>query len=267
MSTTKGSNRGKIALITGASGGIGYELARLFARDGYDLVLVARGEDKLNKMKAAWEAQLGILVRVIAKDLSQPGAAQEIFDELQRDDRAVDILVNNAGFTISGEFAQTDLQSQDELLQVNIVALTQLTRLFLPGMVQRGAGKVLNIASTAAFLPGPLMATYYASKAFVLSFSEAIAEELAGTGVTVTVLCPGATQTGFARRGNVENSRLFTGKGVMDAKTVAKIGYRALMRGQTTVIAGLSNWIQAEALRLAPRKLAPKAVLRAHDRE
>jgi hypothetical protein len=257
---------GKTALVTGASGGIGYELARLLARDGYDLVLVARGGDKLNEMKQQYEGKAGVRVRVIVKDLSQPSAPQEIHDELQREGVAVDVLVNNAGFTVFGKFLETEAESELQMMQVNIVALTHLTKLFVPGMVERGRGRVLNLASTAAFFPGPLMAVYYASKAYVRSFSEALAVELEGSGVTVTVLCPGPTETGFQKRGNMEDSRLVAGRKIMDARTVARTGYRAMLKGQMLVIVGLRNWVQCEATRFIPDKVLARSVMRAQDR-
>ncbi len=260
-------NSDKTALITGASGGIGYELTRLFARDGYNLVLTARSEDKMDKMKAEFERRKGIRVTVIGKDLTRPEAPQEIADELESGGTQVDILVNNAGFTVYGPFVETDLKREIDLLQVNIMALTKLSGLFLPGMVERGWGRVLNLASTAAFMPGPLMATYYASKAYVLSFSQALANELHDTGVTVTALCPGATETDFQKRGDLEGSRLFDLASVMDAKTVAKIGYRALMKGQTEVIAGLSNWLVVEGVRFVPRKLAAEMARQAQAKK
>lgn len=260
------SNTGRTALITGASSGIGYELARLFARDGYDLVLVARGADKLNEMKQQYESKAGIRVRVIPKDLAQPSAPQEIFEELQREGVAVDVLVNSAGFTVFGRFTETDLEQELQLMQVNIVALTHLTKLFLPGMVERGWGRVLNLGSTASFFPGPLMALYYASKAYVLSFSEALWVELEGTGVSVTALCPGPTETGFQKRGNMEDSRLVAGRKILDVRTVARTGYRALMKGQMLVVVGLKNWVLVEATRFLPHKVLGRSILRAQER-
>jgi short-subunit dehydrogenase len=243
------------ALITGASGGIGYELAKLFARGHYDLVLVARTTDKLNQVAAELQAQFGIAVKTVSLDLAAAPAPKFLFDQLQREGAAIDILVNNAGFGAFGEFAS---MSEEEILgqiHLNITALTHLTRLFLPPMMARRNGKIMNVASTAAFQPGPLMAVYYATKAYVLSFSEALANEVAGSGVTVTCFCPGATDTGFAKRARTENSRLFKKIGAMNAEAVAQDGYRGLMAGRTLVISGAQNWLVAESVRFAPRKL------------
>jgi len=242
-------------LITGASGGIGYELAVLFARDRHNLVLVARSGDKLGLIAAELQTQYGVTVKAIALDLADSPAPKFLFDQLQREGIAVDILVNNAGFGAFGEFAT---MSEEEILgqiQLNITALTHLTKLFLPPMLTRHAGRIMNVASTAAFQPGPLMAVYYATKAYVLSFSEALANELSGSGVTVTCFCPGATDTGFAKRAGTENSRLFKQVGAMDVKTVARDGYRGMMEGKTVVISGLRNWMVAESVRFAPRKM------------
>jgi uncharacterized protein len=241
-------------LITGASGGIGYELAKLFARDHHNLVLVARSADRLAQVAAELQAQ-GVTVKTIALDLAAPPAPKFLFDQLQREGVAIDILVNNAGFGAFGEFAQ---MPEDEILgqiALNITALTQLTRLFLPSMMQRRGGKIMNVASTAAFQPGPLMAVYYATKAYVLSFSEAIANELRNSGVTVTCFCPGATHTGFAKRAGTEKSRLFKQLGAMSSEKVALDGYRALMEGRTLAISGAHNWLVAQSTRFAPRKM------------
>ncbi|MCA9929933.1 MAG: SDR family oxidoreductase, partial [Anaerolineales bacterium] len=195
------------ALITGASGGIGYELARKIAQQGHNLVVVARSESKLMKLAQDFNKQFGVNVTVMVKDLAQSAAPDEIYNELQANEIDVDILVNNAGFASYGLFHELDRQKELNMMQVNMVALTHLTHLFLPGMVERGYGRILNIASTAAFQPGPLMAVYYATKAYVLSFSEAIANELDGTGVTVTALCPGPTESGFQARAAMEDSK------------------------------------------------------------
>lgn len=241
-------------LITGASGGIGYELAKLFARDHHNLVLVARSGDKLAQVAAELQPS-GINVQTIALDLGTAEASRVLYDQLQREGTIVDVLVNNAGFGAFGDFA--DMPAQDILGQIdlNIIALTQLTKLFLPSMISRRSGRILNVASTAGFQPGPLMAVYYATKAYVISFSEAIANELQGSGVTVTCLCPGATHTGFARRAGTEGSRLFKHFGAMGAEAVARDGYRAVMKGRTLAISGTQNWLVAESIRFAPRKV------------
>ncbi len=256
----------KTALITGASGGIGLELARLFARDGYNLVLVARGEDKLDHVKTQLEKRRGISVRTIPKDLADPRAPEEIFNELEQADVQIDVLVNNAGYAMFDPFIEMDTKRVLDMLQVNIMALTHLSRLFLPGMVQRGHGRVLNLGSTASFLPGPLMACYYASKAYVLSFSEAIANEMHGTGVTVTALCPGPTETGFQKRASIEDSRLIKGRRIMGAATVARTGYKALMAGKPLVIPGLSNKLIPLMARISPRGIVPEVVKRSQER-
>jgi short-subunit dehydrogenase len=242
------------ALITGASGGIGYELARLFARDHHNLVLVARNADKLAQVAGELQT-LGSTVKAISLDLADPHAPKFLFDQLQRENISVDILINNAGFGAYGEFAQ---MSDDEIqgqINLNITALTQLTKLFLPAMLARRSGRIMNVASTAGFQPGPLMAVYYATKAYVISFSEAIANELHGTGVTVTCFCPGATLTGFAKRAGNDQTRLFKQLGGMSAEKVALDGYRALMEGKTLAISGVHNWAVTQSTRFAPRKM------------
>ncbi len=243
------------ALITGASGGIGYELAKLFARDHYNLVLVARSPDRLRQVANELQSEFGISVKTVVLDLSQAWAAKSLFEQLQQEGTSVDVLVNNAGFGGFGEFAS---MSQEEILgqiSLNITALTQLTRLFLPPMLAQRRGKIMNVASTAAFQPGPLMAVYYATKAYVLSFSEALSNEVAKSGVVVSCFCPGATDTNFQKRAGMENSRLFKKIGAMKADVVARDGYRGLMAGKTVVISGTQNWLVAESVRFAPRKL------------
>src|SRR5882724_10448805 len=219
------------ALITGASGGIGYELAKLFARDHYNLVLVARSGDKLIQLADDLQRQFSIVVKTVALDLVATPSPQFLFDQLQREGIAIDILVNNAGYGSFGKFAGMPLEDALGQINLNITALTALTRLFLSPMVERHSGKIMNVASTAGFQPGPLMAVYYATKAYVISFSEAIANELKNSGVTVTCFCPGATDTGFQGRAGVENSRLFKQFGPMSAQAVARDGYRAMMKG------------------------------------
>lgn len=240
-------------LITGASGGIGYELAKLFARDHHNLVLVARSADKLAEVAGELEG-LGITVRTISLDLAQPPSAKFLFDQLQREVVTVDILINNAGFGGFGEFAQMPEEEILGQINLNITALTELTRLFLPPMLARRSGRIMNVASTAGFQPGPFLAVYYATKAYVISFTEAIANEVQGSGVSVTCFCPGATHTGFARRAGTEKSRLFE-LGAMRAGKVALDGYRAVMNGRGLVISGAHNWLVAESTRFAPRKI------------
>jgi len=241
-------------LITGASGGIGYELAKLFARDHHNLVLVARSADKLAQVATELQAH-GVTVKTIALDLAATPAPKFLFDQLQREGIAIEILVNNAGFGAFGEFAQMPIDEVLGQIDLNIRALTELTRLFLPPMIARRSGRIMHVASTAAFQPGPLMAVYYATKAYVLSFSEAIANELSDTGVTVTCFCPGATHTDFAKRAGMENSRLFKQVGAMSAEKVALDGYRAVMEGRGLAISGAHNWLVAQSTRFAPRKM------------
>lgn len=244
----------KTVLITGASGGIGYELAKLFARDHHNLVLVARSGDKLTQVASELQAN-GVSVKTIPLDLAQPPAPRFLFDQLQREGTSVDILINNAGFGAFGDFAH---MLEDQILgqiNLNIVALTQLTKLFLPPMLARRSGRIMNVASTAGFQPGPLMAVYYATKAYVISFSEALANELHDSGVTVTCFCPGPTQTGFAKRAGNDQSRLFKQMGAMSAEKVALTGYRAVMEGRTLAISGIHNWAVAQSTRFAPRKM------------
>lgn len=242
------------ALITGASGGIGYELAKLFARDKHNLVLVARSADKLTQVATELQAP-GITVKTVPLDLASPPAPKFLYDQLQREGTTIDILINNAGFGAYGEFAEMPGEEIFGQIQVNIIALTELTRLFLPRMISRGSGRIMNVASTAGFQPGPLMAVYYATKAYVISFSEALANEVRGSGVTVTCFCPGATETGFAKRAGNDNSRLFKQLGAMSAEKVAFDGYRAVMEGRTLAVSGVHNWLVAQSTRFAPRKL------------
>ena len=242
------------ALITGASGGIGYELAKLFARDRYSLVLVARSGDKLKAIASELQSEFQVSVKTVALDLAAGHGSKILFDHLQGEAVVVDVLVNNAGFGVFGEFAGMEEEEILGQIHLNVVALTHLTRLFLPGMVGRGRGKIMNVASTAAFQPGPLMAVYYATKAYVLSFSEALANEVAGTGVVVNCFCPGATDTGFQKRAGMENSRLFKKIGAMRVEAVARDGYRGLIAGKALVISGMQNWLVAESVRFAPRK-------------
>jgi hypothetical protein len=249
-------NQQKRVLITGASGGIGHELAKLFAKDGYDLVLVARSAGKLAQFADELHRQFNITAKPLTLDLATAPAAQVLFDQLQRESIAIDILINNAGYAKYGTFAEIPLEESSGQIQLNIATLTALTKLFLGPMLERHSGKIMNVASTAGFQPGPLMAVYYATKAYVISFSEALANELKGSGVTVTCFCPGATDTGFQHRAENEESRLFKKLRPMDVKRVARDGYRGLMKNKTLVIPGIRNWIVAESVRITPRKLA-----------
>jgi len=246
------------AVVTGASSGIGLELARLLARDGYDLVLVARSVDKLDRLGAELAVQHRIRARSVGADLASPDAPGAIAEMLKQAAVQVEVLVNDAGYGTSGPFATTDLRTELDLLQVNVVALTHLTKLLLPAMLAGKRGRILNVASTAAFQPGPLMAVYYASKAYVLSFSEALAEELSGSGVTVTTLCPGPVPTGFQTRAGVDLTRLVRTPLVMDAATVARAGYAGLMKGKRLVVPGLGNKLLVQSERFAPRRLVTK---------
>jgi short-subunit dehydrogenase len=246
------------ALITGASSGIGEELAKLAAHDGHDLVLIARNADKLNALAESLAREHGIRATALPEDLSDADAADSIVDALAARNIGIDILINNAGFGTYGKFVETSIEEERNLINVNVTALTMLTKRLLPRMVARRSGRVLNVASTAAFQPGPLMAVYYASKAYVLWLSEAIASELEGTGVTVTCLCPGPTRTLFQARAKLEESRLLRITKMMDAASVARAGYEGMMAGRTLVIPGLMNKAGVQLVRLSPRSLVVK---------
>ncbi|MGZ7079955.1 MAG: SDR family NAD(P)-dependent oxidoreductase [Thermoanaerobaculia bacterium] len=248
------------ALITGASSGIGLSLARLFARDHHDVVLVARSEGKLRELSASLQREHGITAHVIAADLSKPNAPKEVWSATAERGIGIDTLVNNAGHGITGEFVDTDLKTELEMIQVNIAALTHLTKLVLPAMIARHSGRILNVASTAGFQPGPLMAVYYASKAYVLSFSEAISDELRHSGVTVTTLCPGPTDTPFAVAAKMTHSRLFTMTRPMSSEAVARAGYEAMKRGKGLTIVGMRNRLLVQSNRVTPRRVVTAIV-------
>ena len=239
-----------IALVTGASGGIGLEIARVLAPD-HDLVLVARSAAKLETLSE----ELGG-ARVIAADLSDPSAVAKIVAEVP----SVDVLVNNAGVGDFGEFANADVDRTLAMIQLNVTSVTALARHYLPGMLERGSGRILNVASTASFLPGPLMAVYYATKAYVLSFSEAIAEEVRGSGVTVTALCPGPTGTGFQAAADMELSPLVAGKKLPSAAEVAAHGVAAMNKGDAIVVPGFMNKVMASSVRITPRPVIRRLV-------
>jgi len=243
------------ALITGASSGIGLELASVAARDRHDLVLLARNRERLESIGHGLAEEYGVRTTILAKDLRERSAPSEIGRDLAERGIAVDVLVNNAGFGIYGFFAETPLDRELEMIQVNIAALTHLTKVFLPGMLERRAGRILNVASTAAFQPGPIMAVYYATKAYVLSFSEALANETAGTGVTVTALCPGTTRTEFQQRAGIRQIPLMRAGLVSAATDVAREGWEAMKRGKRVVVPGLASRVLVQAERITPRRL------------
>jgi uncharacterized protein len=252
-------------LITGASSGIGRELSLVFAQNGANLALAARSEDKLEDLAQQIRDRHAVQVHVFPKDLAAPGAAASLAADLEAAGLAVDVLVNNAGFGALGPFTEIGLARQNQMIQLNVLALTELTRLLLPAMRQRGRGGILNVASTAAFQPGPFMAVYYATKAYVLSFSAALAEELRGEPVTVTCLCPGPTHTGFATEAAAEHSPLFE-KFAMEAPEVARRGYQGFRAGKTVVVVGLANKLMAFSTRFAPHWFAARIVRSLHAR-
>jgi uncharacterized protein len=249
------------ALITGASGGIGEALARELAAEGHDLILVARSEGKLQTLATDLAAKHSITADVLTADLAEAGAGPALAVRLAG--RQIDILVNNAGFGDFGEFYKADPAKVSQMINLNVATLTDLTRALLPAMVERKSGKVLNVASTAAFMPGPLMAEYYATKAYVLSFSEAIADELRNSGVTVTALCPGPVDSGFQSGADMHDSKLVKGKKIMSAKTCAELAVKGMNTGKPVVVTGLMNKLQAMSPRLVPRRFVPAMVRRA----
>lgn len=252
------------ALVTGASSGIGLEIARTLAAKGIDLILTARSQDPLERLAAELTQRHGIAAQTVVADLAACNSATALFDQINASGTHVDILVNNAGFATFGPFAQADAGAERDELHVNVVALTELTKLFLKGMLDRGKGRILNVASTAAFQPGPLMAVYYATKSYVLHFSEAIANELRGSGVTVTVVCPGPTTSGFQQRANLGASKLMAGR-FMSSATVARIAVDATLAGKTIVIPGFRNAALAWLVRFMPRGFIADFVHRAQE--
>lgn len=243
-----------VALVTGASAGLGEQFAHLFARDGSDVVLVARSAARLEPLAERLRVHK-VDSYVIPADLAVPGAGAKLFEAVKARGLEVSCLVNNAGFGSTGAFLDLPLEKELEMVQLNCASLLELCHLFGGEMKRRGSGKILNIASTAAFQPGPYMATYYASKAFVLSLSEALAHELEGTGVTVTCHCPGATATEFAGRAGNDSSRLFQRPGVAKAPDVAAHAYEAMMQGEVLSVHGLLNWVATQSVRLSPRAM------------
>lgn len=258
---------GSTALVTGASSGIGLELARLHATKGGDLVLVARREEALNTLKTELEKAHGIKAKVIVADLSQPDSAEKIFAATEAEGIKIEILINNAGFGGYGKFHDRDLAKDRAMMQVNMVSLVNLTHLYLQGMVERNSGKILHVGSTAGFIPGPLQAVYFGTKAFVLSFSQAIAQELADTNVTSTVLCPGAVATGFVAAGDLEGNSLWDN--AASPASVAKCGYEAMMQGKLVKInerslSFLLNWIVPFLPRKTVLKMSQNSMEKGH---
>jgi short-subunit dehydrogenase len=247
------------ALVTGASLGIGRELARVFAENGHPLVLSARSEDKLRELARELETRHGVRVDVVPADLGDPATPKRLFDEVAEKNLRIDYLVNNAGFGTTGPFLETDLGREMEMVRLNVAALTELSHRFGRGMAERRSGGILNIASTAAFQPGPNMAVYYATKAYVLSFSEALAEELRASGVRVAAYCPGPVDTEFARTAGNADSVLFR-LGAARPEAVARDAYRSLMRGRAVTVQGVTNWIGVQLLRISPRFLVRRIV-------
>jgi short-subunit dehydrogenase len=255
----------KTALITGGSTGIGFELAKQFAAHGHDLVLVARKADLLEAAAGKIEGKYGVGVRTISLDLGDPNSPQQLFDTLSGDNVTVDYLVNNAGFGLGGEFADTDIERELDMIQVNVASLVHLTKLFLPQMLKRREGRIMNVASTASFQAIPLASIYSSTKAFVLSFSEAIHEELRNTGVTVTALCPGPTHTNFFERAGTTKTRLHTQAAVASAEDVAIFGYAAMMKGKRIAIPGMGNKLMVQAERMVPRIIVTKIARLVHE--
>ncbi|MFY4776074.1 SDR family NAD(P)-dependent oxidoreductase [Metabacillus sp. RGM 3146] len=252
----------KTAVITGASGGIGLELAKRLAKEGYRLVLAARSEKKLQEVQKELEPAQ-VLIKV--KDLSKMEEVTDFYNELKEDNLSIDLLVNNAGFGLFGEFHTTSAEEELNMIDLNIKTVTLLSKLVLPDMMSRGSGQILNVASTAAFQPGPLMAVYYATKAYVLSFSEALDNECKDTGIRVSVLCPGPTSTGFSDRAELGSSKLFK-SGVMEADKVADSAIQGLKEKKTVIIPGFKNKLLAQAVRFMPRKTTVNIVRKTQDR-
>jgi len=242
------------ALVTGASGGIGYEFAKVLASQKYNLVLIARNVDKLFEIKQKFEDDYKVKVMIVPVDLTIPMVSEQLFHELDTKKIQIDVLINNAGIGDYGKFSQTDWKKEDQLIQLNIVSLTHLTKFFMKGMIERGSGRIVNVASTAGFLPGPIMSVYFATKAYVISFSQAIACELKGTGVTVTTLCPGPTESGFQTASYMGDSKIVKVRKMATSEEVAQYGYKAMMRGQSVAIHGkLNNFLVFAAQRILPR--------------
>ncbi|MFA5011819.1 MAG: SDR family oxidoreductase [Ignavibacteria bacterium] len=257
----------KTALITGASAGLGVEFAKNFAKEGYNLVLAARRTERMEKLANDLIKRHNVKIKVLGKDLCHMIEVQSIFDTLQEENIHIDLLVNNAGFGDWGYFHESDWKKVESMIDVNIKTVTKLTYLFMRPMIEKGEGKILNVASMAAFQPGPMMAVYYATKAYVLSFSEAISKEVKGKGISVTILCPGPTETEFQSSANLGKSKLFKLTRIPSAKEVADFGYREMMKESLTVVPGLLNKLVVQFIRFSPRKLVLSAVRAIQERE
>ena len=248
---------GGLAVVTGASGGIGREIAKLLARDGYDLVLAARSAETLAGFSRELTEGYGIRVIPFTADLTHDEERRRLFEETPGD---IDILINNAGFGDYGRFSECEWEKQERMIELNDLALTHITHLYLPGMISKGKGRILNVASIAAFEPGPLMSVYYASKAYVLSFSEALSVELKDSGITVTALCPGPVNTGFAKAANAERVKVFRESAGADASKVAEFGYRKMMKGRAVAVHGLTFKAASVVIKILPRPVVRKLV-------
>jgi short-subunit dehydrogenase len=253
MTTNNEAGKRQTALVTGASAGIGVDLAACFARDGYDVIITARSEGALREVSARLSGAHGVRVTHIVQDLGQIGGGAKLADAIRRQGLRVDVLVNNAGYGTSGAFSESDIDAELGMIDLNDRALVELTHIYWPGMLASRSGGVLNVASTAAFQPGPLMATYYASKAFVLSFSEALWEEARGTGVRVSCLCPGSTISKFRERAGTDKKKLARAATPMTSASVAELGYRAWKDNKRVEITGLRNRVMAAAVPFLPR--------------
>jgi uncharacterized protein len=256
----------KTVLITGASSGIGLNFSHKFAGSGHDVILVARSEGKLMNLSQEIESKYGVKAHVLTSDLSNPEAPKKLYEEVKAKGINVDILINNAGFGLFGEFEETEMSKELDMIQVNITALTELSKYLGKEMVMRKSGQIVNVASTAAFQPGPLMAVYYATKAYVLSLSEALANEWAPHGVKVSALCPGATKTGFSDAAELQSSKLFQ-SGVMSVEDVVEEGFKQMMTNTKTVIVpGMKNRILTQSIRFMPRKMVTSIVRKVQER-
>jgi short-subunit dehydrogenase len=253
-------------LITGASSGIGFELAHVFAKNNHNLILVARSEEKLEALKSEIEKNYSVVAQIIVLDLSKQNSAEDLFEKIQKNNFDVDILVNNAGFGDHGLFLTADKNKIEEMILLNILTLTKLTKLFLTPMIEKRFGKILNVASTAAFQPGPLMSVYYATKAYVLSFTEGLYEELKGTGVSATAVCPGPTISGFQDAANMKDIALLKTMKLPTSKDVAEFSYTSLMNKKAVAIHGFVNSMMAHTTGLVPRSLLRKLVMKLQEK-